>query len=643
MIMLNLALGLIARQWSGDALAAVVAIVLFTAPGAAMAVAVARRLRWGMTAVVAGSFAFSSALAAVVMLVGTWLGLGLEGGLIAWLALGAASSAGAYFVGRGAARVTPDAGGLGFAVVAGIAALMEGPWFRPSADTFYHLAAARSLLESHSLTVTDPFHGTATTIADPTSGVLHTMLALVARLSGLDPAVVWTGLNVLGAIVLVSAFYALVKRLVGPGRPALIGTFAYMVLNQFVDFRAGAYPNRISIALVFFAMMCLVDLLDRPSCWAAVTAVVAGVAVSAMHVGSAELYLLMAFSLGFWALVEGIVLSRTAEGADWRGLRAVAGTLLATGALALPFILPKFSVVSSSAMVDTAAALSRIDLVQLGPFVVTRPDVFFDGGNVLFIMTTALAVLMGGWALVRRDRAALAAFAFCSLPLLLLFDPPVTTLAVRLSFYNLARIAALLGFTTSIAIAWALSRPKDEGGHKEAVFLGVVTLVAAILLSVPYLMTTWTEWTWAYRKGMNVSVWKARATDVRNQWGAGVAPAVIEALGTDRPMVAAEKETGYYLAGLASIRLVAVPASHSPLAIERVSGTERRLAIARLMQPSASERVRREIIDQWGVEYVFLWTSRIHDREAAASMLQQPGLFEEVYSSSRVRLFKVAR
>ncbi|HEX9094175.1 MAG TPA: hypothetical protein VF902_09350 [Coriobacteriia bacterium] len=625
-----------------DLLASLVAAVCFLAPGVGPAIAAARRLRWGAAAVVAGSFAASSALAAVSMLVGTWLGLTLEAGIALWLVLAAAAAVGSYFLGRGQARVSADLPGLAIAGVAVLAGLIERPWFKISADTFYHVAAARSLLVRDALTVTDPFHGTAIGVADPTSGVLHTMLAMVSRTTGMDMAVVWAGLTVVGGAVLVCGFYALVRRLAGARWAAAVGTLAYVVANQFVDFRASAYPNRISMVVVFFGVLCLAEVLDRPSWTAAGAAVIAGVSVSALHVGTAEFFWIAGAALAFWALVDGLV-ARLRDGRfAFDGFGALAGVLAASAVLSLPFILPKFGVVASSAMVDTAAAVSRVDLFQMGPLVITRPGRFFDGGTLPFVMTTALALFMGGWALVRRDRVGLAALALCSLPAVLLVDPPVTTLAVRLSFYNLARIAQLFGFTTYVAIAWALARPKGSGGRSQAVFLASIALVAMLGISVPYLQTTYTPTTGATRKGMNVSVFKSRAEDMRNLWGADTVARIAGAL-PSYPMVAAEDETGYLFSGFASVRLVAVPRSHSPLAVEVVDGPQRREDMRLLLFPTATAAERRAILTRWEADYVLLWSARQTEKDALVSMLGQPELFEPVDVSGALTLLRVKR
>ena len=258
-------------------------------------------------------------------------------------------------------------------------------------------------------------------------------------------------------------------------------------------------------------------------------------------------------------------------------------------------------------------------------------------------MTCALALFMAGWSFVRRDRVALSAFAICSLPLLLLVNPPVTTLLVRFSFYNLARISALLGFTFFIAIAWALARPPGSGGRSQAVFLAVVSLAAALAICVPYLRTTWTEQVGAVRKGMNVSVWRNRVADIRAVWGYDALASIRERLGGSHPMVAADLETGYYFAGLADIRLVAAPRAHSPLAIEVVNGPQRRDAIVRFLYATATVAERRAIVKKWSIDFVLLAKGTAKERDAATSMAAQPELFQLVDDTPTLVLFRVKR
>jgi hypothetical protein len=250
---------------------------------------------------------------------------------------------------------------------------------------------------------------------------------------------------------------------------------------------------------------------------------------------------------------------------------------------------------------------------------------------------------MAGWSLVKRDRVALSAFAVCSLPLMLLFDPPVTTLAVRLSFYNLARMSALLGFTQFLAIGWALARPRRAAGRNQAVFLAVVALAGTLVISVGYLQTTWTETVGAVRKGMNVSVWRSRESDLRDFWGYDTLARIRAALGESHPMIAADPETGYYFSGLVNVRIVAAPRSHSPLAVELASGPARRKAMEMLIYPTATVAERRAILTRWGADYVILWRSRTKELDAAQSMLAQPQLFEVVDVTKRLVVLRVKR
>lgn len=632
-----------AGQAPGDVLAAAITIAFVAIGGGTAGVAIARRLGLGVAAALAGAFAVSVALASVVMLAGSALGLSLLGGATAYLVGGVAVSALSLRLMRGCPRLDPDVPALWLGGLAVMCALIQRPWFKTSADTFYHLAAARSLIERNALVVTDPFHGTAVSVADPSSGVLHTMMAMVSRLTGGDMAWLFPGWTILGAIVLVMSFYALVRRLAGVRWAATAGAAGYLVANQFLDFRAAGYPNRISMALVFFGILMLADVLETPKWTGAVAVVVAAVAVSAVHVGDAEFFFIAAAAIAFWAVADAII-DRVRTGV-WspRNAGAVVGTLLLAGVASAPFVLAKFGVVSSSSMVDTASAVSRLDLFQLGPFVVTRPDRFYDGGIVTFFLVSALAVLAGGWAVLRREKMALVTFALCSLPLLLLLDPPVTTLAVRLSFYNLGRIAALLGFTLFIGIAWALGRPDDDGGRKQALALGAVSLFAAAWISVAYLQTTWTTTVGAVRARMNVSVWSSRGSDIRESWDEATLAQVRAVFGSSAPMIAADPETAYLFSALVNVRVVAVPAPHSPLAVETVSGEARREAMSHLLYPTATLAERRAILRTWNVDYVVLWWTRLAQRDPAASMLMQGDLFEPVVYAPHLLVLRVKR
>jgi hypothetical protein len=160
---------------------------------------------------------------------------------------------------------------------------------------------------------------------------------------------------------------------------------------------------------------------------------------------------------------------------------------------------------------------------------------------------------------------------------------------------------------------------------------------------VPFLQTTWTDTVGAVQKGMNVSVWLCRDSDIRDAWGYDTLDRIRKALGESRPMIAADPETGYYFAGLSDVRLVASPRSHTTLVVELVDGPARRRAIELLFFPTATVAERRAILSRWGVDYVVLWKSRVKERDAATSMLAQPELFEVVDVSRDLVVLRVKR
>lgn len=624
-----------------DLLATLLVACFVCAGGLAPGVALARRLHLGWAGALALAFAVSAALAAVVSLAGSAAHLPLEAGVALHAAGAVALVWWSLRLMRGQPALRADAPGLALSAAAAALALVERPWFRVSADAFYHVAAVRSLLASHALVVTDPFHGTAATVADPSSGVLHVMMAFVARLGAMDPADLFPGWTVLGAAVLALSFYVLARRVAGRTWAAGVATAAYLLADRFADFRALGYPNQVTMALVLLGVAMLSEAGEARSLAASTATVAVFAAASAMHVGDAELLFVAAVSLGAWMLLEAAVSRARTRAWDLTGPAWTWGTIAVAAVVSAPFVLPKFGVVSASQMVGTSDALASSGLLRLGPFVLARPDAFFPGGAVLFAATTALAVAMALPALARRDRAALAGLAVCSLPALLLVDPPLTTLAATSSYYNLVRISALLGFTAYVALAWVLGRVRATRAGVGAGVAGAALLAVAVAVAGPFLTTTWTEERGALRPGMNVSVWRSRAEDIRTVWGAGAVSRLRSVLGEGRPVVAADEGTGYYLSALASVRLVAAPPAHSPLAIELAQGAARRDAVRRLLDPAATEAERRAVLARWDVDYVLLWTSRRAERAAADSMRAQPALFEEIDASPRLVLFRV--
>jgi hypothetical protein len=139
-------------------------------------------------------------------------------------------------------------------------------------------------------------------------------------------------------------------------------------------------------------------------------------------------------------------------------------------------------------------------------------------------------------------------------------------------------------------------------------------------------------------------VYVTRLKDMRVEWdvrdAGSAASLALARVSRDYPVVAGDPETSYYLAGLARVAVMAAPKSHSPLAVESVSGDQRRADAAELLDPRTTESRRREILRTWDAGYVALWTARPAEAAALESMRSQP-LFETVALSDTFALLKV--
>lgn len=145
---------------------------------------------------------------------------------------------------------------LGFAAVTAGVAAWAGVWFSKTADTFCHLATVRSLLNHDELlasrvTYADSVSAHLPSGLDPTSGTWHLVLAVIARLSGLDIVVVWALLPALMALLLVLAFYMLATVLLQSRWWALAATVVQFTLFMDMDFRTSLYPNVITMAMLW--------------------------------------------------------------------------------------------------------------------------------------------------------------------------------------------------------------------------------------------------------------------------------------------------------------------------------------------------------------------------------------------------------
>ncbi|PKQ29560.1 MAG: hypothetical protein CVT60_04770 [Actinobacteria bacterium HGW-Actinobacteria-10] len=606
-----------------------------------------RRLRWTVPAVLAAAFALAIAGTGVGAVTAWALGETLSVAIKLTVAVAALVGVAAWLLPR-TGSVRPGGQGIVLGILAGWLAAYQRPWFEFGSDVFYHLAAARSLLATNAPLVTDPLHRSGVTSIDPTSGVFHTWLALVSRLSDTpaEPEYVFAGFSALAAAAVVWAFWGLAERVSNSSWAATTVTLGFAALRLFGDFRAAGLPNRFTVAYLCIALLALLDSTDRDPVRrraAIVVAFVGGMAAALTHLAAAgALAVFLISGLAVYALF-----GRMLRGADSSAPSpfALTGTLLVVGAV----IWGRAATVFSSPMGEPPRSLPDA-FVSLGRgMFVIKPGAYVGGGPVAFVVMGLIGAGIVWLAIRKRDGFVMTIGAFVLVPVMLLAIPPIVAIGVAVSTYMYARIALMMGFVPFLAIAWALTL--NSGGRRYrgipaawkhvAVASGVFMLLAYSVLMWPQTYVTFVSVPDKMRNGEAYTVNESRLRDIRASWGMPTLSAVGTVVSDDYPVVAASPMTGYYLAGLANIAVVAAPQSHSPLAVETVDGPERRDDMARLLDVGATEPERRSILARRDADFVALWLGPAEEIAAWESMRAQTDLFRIAVRTKHFVLLRV--
>ncbi|MBN2248682.1 MAG: hypothetical protein JW733_08275 [Coriobacteriia bacterium] len=608
-----------------------------------------RRLQWTVPAIFAGAFSLAAVATGVGGTVAHLLGATLDValGIVLALVLGSFVIGWRYRSERG---VRSGVQGVVTGLLVGGLAFFQRPWFAFTSDTFYHLAAARSLLATNSPLVTDPFYRSGTTSLDPTSGIFHTWLAMVSSMSGIEVEYVYAGFAALAAAAVAWAFWALAERVSGSSWVATVCTVGFAAFGLWGDFRMAGLPNRFTVAYLCLALFTIIEsTAARPERrrLATLAVLMSGAAALLAHLATAAALVIYVVA----ALLVVVVFRHRLSETETRGpsMVAVGGVLLA----ALAIIGAKAATVFSVSLGDAGGGLPEA-FVSIGAgMFVAQPGKYVGGGPVAFALMTAAGLWAVWQGARRRNGASIVMGAFILVPVVLLGFPPVTTLGVKLSVYMLARVTLLMRFTPFLAAAWVLGQgalaaraSRDVPVSRQRVLafaVGAAILVAHGLASWQSTQVTFIRVPDRMRFGEAYTVFESRERDIRSSWGMPALWDARAAFGDDYPIVAAAPETGYYLAGLANVAIVAAPPSHSPLAVEIVDGPARREDMERLLDPDTSTSERRAILDARDADYVAL--SPGVDAEVAAweAMRAETDLFEVVVETRRFVLLRVVR
>lgn len=616
-------------------------------PGACVAAILTRRTRLNAAEFGAVAFALSvalfSAIAIVVWLAGGSLGavtvvyLAATAGLVAWFVAWRRSLRGP------GARVDGGWSGLALAAGAGILAMVERPWFFSSSDSFYHVAAVRSLVRSGAVFVTDPIYGTTPRYIDPTSGIWHSMQAAFARPLGIEPTTLFLPVLGLGAFVLVASIWALLRRVTGHDRVADAMTLAWLTMLYGLDLRACGYPNEVTLGLGLLFAALLARSLEERDAAPAVLAGIVGFATVTTHLGGAEFIGLLGAAFVLWALVIALVSRRSKDAVP---AHTALFSLLALGLAfvpALPVIVPRYLALRGSLVIgqETAALIAR-EVVRLpGGIQIMLPGYFLGPVWVYWI-----GLACCGWALVRSRRAGatvvVTALAVGTLPFLLLTDPLVAPLILGYSAHMARKLASLLHFAPWVGVAWAAGAALAGSKGARTRLLAVAAVIASYALASVMLLGYYPDRLPA-KVPTSASVVGAWARDRRVFWGpenlATVRKAMSEA-GT--PVIAGPLQVVYQVTGVADVRALAVVEAHSPYDVESVDGPQRRSDDMRLVDPDTPEAERYALAQKWGVDCL-VFDDTPEYLPAREKVLADARYFEPVVVTGRLTVVRVKR
>ncbi|TAK25573.1 MAG: hypothetical protein EPO26_04200 [Chloroflexota bacterium] len=464
---------------------------------------------------------------------------------------------------------------VGAGALAAPIAWSQGTWLSHTADSFYHLAAIRSLWLRDEAFPRLPMYADAATSLDPTGSGLHSIAAVAIYLTGANTLDTWRLLHPLAAALLAATYARLLTRVAPGSTAAVVAGLTLLVASEgLFDLRETIYPHAIALAALWtLAGLATIDPSERT--WrhtallgvglaglAAIHAGVAiiGVVVVALAIARRPLHALGSVGPGVAILIARLM-PLTAGSDDPR-----------VGFPAYPAAIPTFG--ASATYPWAELAFGRLALPPALTIVAVA------------VATATLCV----WAYRRQAPRSWPIVAVATLPALGLLAPFAEAWpAIGYAAMRVAIPAATFQAATIVIAVSGLARSRPPVRSMADVIAATVA-AAALLASIGTLrglLDARPE-----GRGLNAS----RAADV---------PARIAALARALPpgavdgTVLTDPVTGYYLAGLIDARVATTPRNHTPAAIERTDGWLRRADVIALVNASAPPERLAAIAAQW--------------------------------------------
>jgi hypothetical protein len=569
-----------------------------------------------------------------------WLsGTGMIGAAVLTL-LATAGAVGARIVWRNHAT-PPERPGrfeLGAAALAAVAigcVVVSGPWLVPSADTFYHMAAARDLLVENRAIPQVVLFGATVPYPDLTGGSLQLVLGWLSLVSGMIPA--WAALAFFGAPLTTVCLAVFAREITRSTSAALIATALYLVVGQELDMRAAGYPRSIADGLAWLSLTFLVRFArSDPRSWRElVAACVLAFTAASVHSGTSPLIV---------AMISATFVMATLVALRARRLRSMVPFAIACSVLMLA-MLPLLAVRVLAALPPPGPEASLATQAPYLKILMRHGYAFIDErfwfGSLVTVATLGTLCLLGRARRLLLDGDVGAAMLWGGLLIVpvVAATPVLTNWPIGLYFFY--RLAELLVPLLSIPLGWELSRLGDlvvvirtrKVAPAAAMRLaGVLVLACATVYAVAAQLPVGVFAIY-FGRG-NASISYSRNHNATVLWAGPV-----RALETAGPgVLLANAETSFELAGLTGHGIIAVPFGHWSYQYEAEGGALRRGDVADALSPAADPSALLSVLFRYRVTFVLV--DRATDGAATWDWIAGQKVLQPVAQSSSWALYR---
>jgi hypothetical protein len=495
----------------------------------------------------------------------------------------------------------PDIVVLIFAAFCSLLTFWSGPWLSHTADSFYHLASTRRLIDTQGVLPRGAFvaYESEPSGIDPTAGTWHLVLALLGVFSGVDFTWIWFYLPTILVPVLILTFYSFTAGLFRDQSQAVLVTILYFLLEYNLDFRMIGQPNRIGFALLWTALLFAVRYLDTAKVRFWGLASFLGLVLATLHFTVFEFLLV---SIGAYALFYTFFSVGKGLNPEWRRAWTMAFIPLL---FSLPIVLYKVS--ARSSLLHLSGGLSPFrKTMELGHgLYILDPDLLFPGLVSVQTLSFILLLLLipACW---KRDRASIFLFSNMLIVPLTMFNPIVVTLLQgRTTELLLTRLPLMLpyplvvGFVfyhwgaTSLTGRWTLRRVLEISLRAFIFCVSLYILISQISGNLIQLYSPSSD----YRYNMSVS---------RSSWlltWEDPYKFICDNIPRDA-VIATDPVSSYYIGGLTGRFVIALPRTHTPPGIPdvipRVEGS------LDILDQNADLKTTVSLLRKWNADYIFV-------------------------------------